>query len=99
MRVMTSSWPPVRSGLGGFISLSLLNVSQIVTQAIEPRIPEPAVILEPVCNLAQWVRLEPARTPLRRAAARDQSGALQHLEMLRNPRKAHVERLGQLGDR
>jgi hypothetical protein len=43
--------------------------------------------------------VEPAGAPLRLAALLDEAGALQHLEMLRDRRQAHVEGGRQLGDR
>ena len=42
--------------------------------------------------------LETGGAPLRLAAAADQSGLLQHLQMFRHGRQAHVERLGQIVD-
>ena len=40
-----------------------------------------------------------AGTPLRLAALADEARALQHFEMFGDRRQAHVERLGELGDR
>src|SRR2546430_12691244 len=54
-----------------------LQLAQIVLQAIEALVPETAIVLQPVGGLLERSRLEPARPPLRLAAARDQTGALQ----------------------
>ena len=43
--------------------------------------------------------IEPGRSPLRLATARDQTGLLEKLEVLGDRGKRHVERLGQLRDR
>ena len=67
-------------------------------ESIEALFPEATVLVKPVGGVFQGGGLQLARAPLRLAAARDQAGALQHLQMLGNRRQAHVERLGQLGD-
>src|SRR5439155_7515277 len=67
------------------------ELAQIVVQPVEPLVPEPAVVLDPLGGVLQRRRLQPARPPLRFAAARDQAGALQHLQMLRDGGKAHRE--------
>src|SRR5208283_5466213 len=77
----------------------LLQLAQIVLEAIEALLPEPSVVVEPIrCVLERRWR-EPARPPLRFAAALDQTGALQNFQMLGNGRHAHRERLGQLRHR
>src|SRR5262249_31640005 len=76
-----------------------LQRAKVILQAIEPLLPEPAVFLEPVFDALQRVELDPAWPPLRLAAARDQAGMFQHLEMPRDRRAADVERLGQLRNR
>jgi hypothetical protein len=43
-----------------------------------------------------WIRHGP---PLRLTPAHDQPGALEHAQVLGDGRHAHVERLGELGDR
>ena len=76
-----------------------LQYSEIVVEAIEPLFPEPAIFLEPVVGFLERARLDPAGPHLRVAAARDQAGALEHLQMLGDRRQAHVERLGELQHR
>src|SRR5437868_1878267 len=58
-----------------------LQRAEIVLQAVEPLLPEPAILLEPIVDALQGVELDPARPPLRLTAARDQAGVLQHLKM------------------
>src|SRR5207302_4253877 len=79
--------------------LLLFQLTQIVFQAIEALLPEAAIVLQPVGGVLERTRLEPAGTPLRLATARDQAGALQHLEVLGDGGKAHLEWLAQLRDR
>ena len=55
-----------------------------------------AVALDPDVGRFERLRLDAARAPLRVAAAGDQAGALEHLQVLRDGRLAHVERLGEL---
>jgi len=53
-------------------------------------------VLDPVGRDVEAVGLEPARPELPVAAARDEAGALEHLQVLGDRRQAHVERLGQV---
>ena len=57
-----------------------------------------AILSDPVGDILERSRLEPAGAPLRLAAARDEAGTLQHLEMLGDGGQGHLERLGQFGD-
>ena len=54
---------------------------------------------EPVVDILEGLGSDPAGPPLRLAAARDEPGTLQHLQMLGDRGKAHRERLGQLRHR
>src|SRR5258706_6355727 len=76
-RVMTSSslFAAMRFPL-------LLDLAQIVVEAIEAGVPELAVQPEPVDRALERPGFQAARPPLRGAAARDQAGALQHLQVL-----------------
>src|SRR3954471_314392 len=69
--------------------------TQVFIEAVEALLPIVPVVIEPVGRLLEWARLQPARPPLRLAAADNQSGAFQHLEMFGNPRSGHLERLGE----
>src|SRR5580704_16753179 len=55
---------------------------QIGVEAIETLLEEPAIAFEPIVDVFERLRLDAAGAELRFAAARDQAGALQHLEML-----------------
>src|SRR6202161_3267500 len=72
---------------------------QIDVEAIQALVEKAAVKAEPLVDILQRPRLDPARPPLCRAAARDQTGALQHLEMLGHRRQAHGEGVRQLRHR
>src|SRR6202044_2711795 len=55
---------------------------QIGVEAIQTLLEEPAIVFEPVVDALERLRLDAAGAELRLAAARDQAGAFQHLEML-----------------
>ena len=57
---------------------------------------ETAVFIDPVGNFSERTGVEMTGTPLRVAAARDQSGAFEHFEMLRDGGERHLDRFGQL---
>src|SRR5262245_44227377 len=76
----------------------LLQLFEQTVEALEVRFHLVAVALEPVGDFAQRCRLQAARTALRVTTARDQPGALEHLDVLRDGRLAHVVRLGELQD-
>src|SRR5713101_3497922 len=101
-RVMTSSRSVDSMAALLLSAMSLLppfQLAQIAFQAVEALFPETAIVLQPVRGVLQRTRLEPAGPPLRLATARDQTGALQHLEVLGDGGKAHLEGRGQLRDR
>src|ERR1700734_2650631 len=54
---------------------------QIGVEAIKTFLEEPAIVFEPIVDVLQPHRFDTAGAKLRFAAARDQAGALQHLEM------------------
>src|SRR6266849_10086767 len=68
-------------------------------QALEVALQNSPVALQPFGGLRERLGLEPARPPLRVAPTRNQTGALQHLEMLGDRGLADRKRLGQLRDR
>src|SRR4051812_9830060 len=88
--LLLRGFPFRRSGLQG---------AEVILQAIQPLLPEPAVFLKPVVDALQRVQLDPAWPPLRLAASRDQASVLQHLEMPGDRGPADVERLGQFRNR
>ena len=68
-------------------------------QALEPALPELAVVLQPFGGFCERFGLQPAGPPLRVVASRNQPGTLQHFEVFGNRRLGHGERLSQLGHR
>jgi hypothetical protein len=72
---------------------------QVLAEAVERALPEAAVPGQPVGGLAERVALQPRRAQLRRAAARDEAGALQDLQVLGDRLQGDREGLGQLVDR
>src|SRR5262245_12072777 len=73
-----------------------LQYLQVVVEPIEPLFPESAILLEPLVGFPKSAHIDSAGTHLRIPATRDESGALEDLQVLGNRRKAHVERLGEL---
>src|SRR6516164_6174181 len=101
IRVTTSSCSAERSAASAVMAirpLPALKFAKIRVETIKAVVPEMAVVLEPLGGVLEWPRLEPAGPPLRSAAARDQPGALQHLQMLGDGGKAHRKGLGELAD-
>src|SRR2546425_135550 len=94
---------PAVLGAGLFLAaLSLplpLRFARVVANAIEALPPKPPRAPQPAGGVFGGTRLEPAGPPLRLATARDQTGMLQHPEVLGDRGKAHREGLGQLRDR
>src|SRR5579864_3202200 len=100
IRVMVSSGAVDSATLFfAIVVVLLLQLAQILFQAVEAFVPEAAIVVEPIRGVLERTRGEPAWTPLSLAAARDQPSALEHLEMLGDGGQAHLEGLGELGDR
>src|SRR5690348_11548819 len=100
MRVMTRSRPRSPASmlvLGSMSPLLLLQLAQVILQAIETLFPKTPIVLEPFGGVLQRTGFEATGPPLRFAAARNKTGALEYLEMFGDRGKAHLERLGQLG--
>src|SRR5260221_2748430 len=81
-----------------FFLMALQLIEQRI-EALEAAFPKPAVPLQPPARFRKRLRLEPAGTALRVAAARNQARALQHLEVLGDRGLTHRERLRQLRHR
>src|SRR5213594_3786262 len=83
-----------------FLRLVLaLQFLEVALQLVEALLPVAPVVLDPVGDVLERIRLEPAGPPLRLAAALDQARALEHLEVLGHRGQADVEGLGQFHDR
>src|SRR6185437_2253057 len=87
-----------RPSVPASIVISLLDFRKILVQAVKALLPETPVSLYPSPHLFERACLELARPPLRRAAAGDEPRLLQHLEVLRDRRQAHIEWFGKLID-
>src|SRR5829696_3064594 len=83
--------------LAGMSLLLVFQLLQVGVESIETGFPDRAVPLGPVGNVLEGRRLDPARAPLRFPAAGDEPGALEHAQVLRDGRHAHLEGLGELG--
>src|SRR5262249_36894224 len=75
--------------LAALLLLLGLQLPRALLESNKAFSPNPRQALDQVPDLFQAPRLEPARPPLRLARARDQPGALEHLEVLRDGRQAH----------
>src|ERR1700722_4113112 len=72
--------------------------ADIVVQPVQALLPEAAIVLHPPGDILQGTGPQPARPPLRLAAASDETRTLQHLQMLGHCRHAHLKRSRQFGD-
>jgi len=72
---------------------------KILIEAIEPMLPVLPVLSYPTRGLLERLSLEQTRPSLRVAAAYDESGALEYLQVLRDRRQAHFKRRRELPDR
>lgn len=71
---------------------------EVGIEAIEALRPHLAVLLEPVRGRCERSRFEPARTLLAFAAARDEPGSFEHLQVLRDRRARERKRFREVLD-
>src|SRR5882724_2473443 len=65
-----------------FLHLVLaLQFLEVAVQLVEALLPVAPVVLDPVGDVLEGIRLQPAGPPLRLASARDQARALEHLQV------------------
>jgi len=76
----------------------VLQSGQQLVEPVEALGPELAVARQPLGRVAQRLGPEVAEPDGRLAAARDQPGLLEHLEVPRDGGLGHRERRGELGD-
>ncbi len=76
----------------------MLELCEVVVEAIETGFPDWPVLLGPVGDLGERSGIERARAVLRVASASDEAGAFEHLEVLRNRGQLHVEWLSKFVD-
>src|SRR6266850_1246158 len=83
-----------------FVHLVLvLQFLEVAVQPVEALLPVAPVILDPVGDVLERIRLEPAGPPLRLAAARDQARAGQDLQVPGDGGKADIEGFRKFLDR
>src|SRR5262249_13205620 len=78
------------------ITFSFAEFFQVGCHLVEALLPETPIDRQPVIDRLEAFWLELARPPLCLAAARNETGALEHLEMPRHSRQADLEGFGQL---
>src|SRR6266540_2428030 len=81
-----------------FLLSSSLELLQVLVQPVVALLPEAPVSLGPLGDLPERSRLESGGPPLALSPPRDEPCPLQHLQVLRDSRQTHLERLPQLGD-
>src|SRR5437867_367227 len=76
-----------------------LQLLQVGLQPIEPCLPQAAIWLDPIGHVLQPARIQAAGPPLCIAAPNHQPRALEHFQVFRDGGHAHIEWLGEFGDR
>src|SRR5215204_1596220 len=94
MRVISTSCSVPCTGVESLILLSF--PAQVRFESVHPALPGLLARLHPLHRLVERLGLQPARSPLRLAAADNQPRALEHLEVARDRGQADRERLRQL---
>src|SRR5260370_37771887 len=91
------------SGVMSFIGLSYpflrrcsLDVAHVLVELVEPLLPDPPVLLDPADGRVQHRTLQVAGPELGATGPGDEPALLEHLQVLGDARKGHVERRGQL---
>src|SRR5215212_3470598 len=80
-----------------FVSVTMLFLSaQVRVEPADPGLPCPLARLHPLHGVVEWLRLQPARAPLRLPGSDDKPRPLEHLEVARDRRQAHRKRLCEL---
>ena len=75
-----------------------LQLVEILIQPVVALLPEAAIGLGPLGDVFQRLGPQAAGAPLSVAAARDESGTLENVEVLRDRRLRDRERCGELGN-
>jgi hypothetical protein len=81
------------------LGLLRLKCGEIAIEPTHILFPEPAIVLYPIRNLPKRSSFQTAGTPLRVAAAPDETGAFENLEMFGDGWRADGKRLGEIFDR
>src|SRR5215470_8923357 len=75
-----------------------LELSDVVVHLVEAGLPDGPVTFSPSRDLLKWCRVQGARSVLGSLTPHHQPGPFQHLDVFRDRRKRHLERLGELVD-
>jgi hypothetical protein len=89
------------AGLVGWTSVGrgvALELGEVAVEAVEAAVPEDAIALDPVGDVLEGLGGEAAGAPLGVAAALDEVGALEDLEVLGDGGEGHGEGCCELGD-
>src|SRR5215470_11426702 len=76
----------------------LPELFEVVVHPVEAGLPDGPVAFSPTRDLLQWCRVQGARPVLGSLAPHHQPGPFQHLDVFRDRRERHLERLGELVD-
>jgi hypothetical protein len=82
-----------------FPGLLHLKCGKVVIESIHTVFPESAIVLYPIGNLPERSSLKTTGAPLRVAAARDEAGAFENLEMFGDGWRTDRKRFCELFDR
>src|SRR5215467_3944441 len=75
---------------------SWLKLSEVVVHQVEAGLPDGPVPFGPSRDLRKWCCVQGTRSVLGSLTPHHQPGLFQHLDVLRDGRKRHLERLGEL---
>src|SRR5438876_7099175 len=96
--IITASWEPLLSVIVFACLSTPLELCEVVVHPVEAGLPDGPVLLGPGRDLLEWCGVEGARAVLGSLTPYDQPGPHQHLDVLGDGRKRHLERLGELVD-
>src|SRR5687768_4503479 len=91
--VVTVKVPLFAAVLAGMFLLLGFQLLQVGVETIETCFPDGTIAFGPLGDFLDRCGLDSARAPLGLPSARDQSGALEHAQVLRYRRHAHLKRL------
>jgi hypothetical protein len=86
----------LQTSLRGASKVRSRTFLQVVVEAVEALLPVPPVSTDPVGDIPERFRIQPAWPPLGLPSLLDEAGALEHLQVLRDRGQAHIEGSGEL---
>src|SRR2546429_7514467 len=96
--ILTASLEALSSAIAFTCPSLRSEFSEVVVHPVEAALPDGPVLLGPGRHLLEWCGVERARSVLGSLTAYDQPSPFQRLDVLRDGRKRHLERLGELVD-